>query len=83
MKFLKDRFSSERAQMIVLRNILLSYDTAKNDKERTELLEELKKYCYWSHDYQKPSNLKKIKKNVEEVKGADGDTSEEEDEELR
>ena len=71
--------------MVVLREILLSYDAATTEAEKDSSLSRLKDYCSWSHDYTKPTNLKKIKKgNAEESKlGAEGDTSEEEDEELR
>jgi hypothetical protein len=83
--YLKDRYNSDRANMIKLREILLRYDTAKSEEDKLAALNELKDHCWWNHEYTKPSNLKKIKKN-EEVKGGAGageDTSEEEDEELR
>ena len=41
----------------------------------------VKRYTGWNFDAVKPSNLKKIRKSAEEVKG--GDTSEEEDESTR
>ena len=40
----------------------------------------IKKYVNWRHDYVKPSNLKRIRR--EEGKGGE-DTSEEEDEEMK
>lgn len=72
--------------MIILREALLRYDHSEDPKEKEAALNKIKDYCYWTHDYTKPSNLKKIKKTTEQVKGAaaaDNDTSEEEDEELR
>lgn len=86
-ELLKDRYHSDRAQMVVLREALLRFDSsAEGSDERNSALNKLKDYCYWNHDYTKPSNLKKIKKRDEDVKMAgagDDDTSEEEDEELR
>ena len=41
----------------------------------------LKNYTGWNFEQSKPSNLKKIRKGQEEVKG--GDTSDEEDESTR
>ena len=71
--------------MIILREALLRYDGAEEPKDKQTALDKIKDYCYWTHDYTKPSNLKKIKKTTEQSKGAaaEDDTSEEEDEELR
>ena len=78
---MKNRFGSDRIKMVVLREILLSYDQAASPDDRETALKRLKDHCNWSHDHNRPTNLKKIKK-VEEAKGAE-DTSEEEDPELR
>ena len=65
---------------VSLREILLSYDAAKNEKEQKEALERLYSSCHWTHpnQFSKPSNMKKIKK--EDVKG---DASSDEDEEMK
>ena len=64
---------------VSLREILLSYDAAKNEKEQKEALERLYS-CHYTHpgQFSKPSNMKKIKK--EDVKG---DASSDEDEEMK
>ena len=64
---------------VSLREILLSYDAAKNEKEQKEALERLYS-CHYTHpgQFSKPSNMKKIKK--EDVKG---DSSSDEDEEMK
>jgi hypothetical protein len=46
-------------------------------------LNKLRDHINFRDEYTKPTNLKKIRKNEEAKGGAAGDTSEEEDEELR
>lgn len=82
-KTLKDSYYSDRSKMVQAREILLSYDAATTPKDKETALNRLKDFVHWSFDYTKPTNLKKIKKTNEEVKGGEDDTSEEEDEELR
>ena len=53
----------------------MEYDEASNDKDKDKALEELKSVCYWNNEYERPGNLKKIKKS----ENKEGDTSEEED----
>ncbi len=61
----------------------MRYDEAKTPEEKAKVIEKIKEKVGWDHNYTKPTNLKRIKKNVEEVKGgAADDTSEEEDPEL-
>jgi len=69
-KWLTERHYSDRKNMVVLREILMRYDNAKNDEEREKALKNLKDHCHWDHNHTKPSNLKRIRKaNAEEVKG--------------
>jgi hypothetical protein len=70
--------------MVLIRQILLSYDQATNDEDKEKELKRLRDHISYRDEYTKPTNLKKIRKN-EEAKGAAAgdDTSEEEDEELR
>ena len=83
-KWLTERYYSDRKNMVVIREILMRYDVAKNDEEREKALNQLKGHCGWNHNHTKPSNLKRIKKaNAEEVKGGGAeDTSEEEDPDI-
>ena len=61
----------------------MRYDEAQNAEDKAKALEKIKEKVSWDFYHTKPTNLKKIKKNVEEVKGgAVDDTSEEEDPEL-
>jgi hypothetical protein len=61
-EYLRNHYYSDRSQMIILREAILRYDTAETPKDKQEALNKIKDYCYWSHDYTKPTNLKKIKK---------------------
>jgi hypothetical protein len=83
LKMLKDHYYSDRSRMVVLREILLTYDAATEQKDKDAALARLRDYCSWDHTHNKPTNLKKIKKSSEEVKAGAEDTSEEEDPELR
>jgi actin-related protein len=66
-----------------MRELFMRYDEAKTPEDKAKALEKIKEKIGWDHSYTKPTNLKRIKKNVEEVKGgAADDTSEEEDPEL-
>jgi len=66
-----------------MRELFMRYDEAKTPEDKVKALEKIKEKTGWDHSYTKPTNLKRIKKNVEEVKGgAADDTSEEEDPEL-
>jgi actin-related protein len=66
-----------------MRELFMRYDEAKTPEEKAKALEKIREKVAWDHNYTKPTNLKRIKKNVEEVKGgAAEDTSEEEDPEL-
>jgi hypothetical protein len=61
----------------------MRYDEAKSAEDKAKALEKIKQKVSWDFYHTKPTNLKKIKKNVEEIKGgAVDDTSEEEDPEL-
>ena len=74
---------NERLQIVVFRELFMRYDEAKTPEEKAKVIEKIKEKVGWDHNYTKPTNLKRIKKNVEEVKGgAADDTSEEEDPEL-
>ncbi len=74
---------NDRLQTIVFRELFMRYDLAQNAEEKAKALENIKKKASWDFYHTKPTNLKKIKKQVEEVKGgAVDDTSEEEDPEL-
>lgn len=70
-------------QIVVFRELFMRYDEAKTPEEKAKVIEKIKEKVSWDHNYTKPTNLKRIKKNPEEVKGgAADDTSEEEDPEL-
>ena len=65
------------------RELFMRYDEATSAEDKAKALEKIKQKVSWDFHHTKPTNLKKIKKNVEEVKGgAVDDTSEEEDPEL-
>lgn len=66
--------------MVVLRKALLRYDAAATEEEKAASLAEIREHVHWSHDYTKPTNLKKITKR-EDAKA--DDETDEEDEELR
>ena len=59
---LKGRYYSDKAKMVIIRQILLKYDSAATEEDKDKALNELKSYCSWSHNYNKPTNLKKINK---------------------
>ncbi len=86
LQSLKDQYQyrhNDRLQIVVMRELFMRYDEAKTPEDKAKALEKIREKISWDHNYTKPTNLKKIKKNVEEVKGgAADDTSEEEDPEL-
>jgi hypothetical protein len=63
----------------------LSYDQAKNEKERKEALERLKKWCIWEDptNYTKPTNMKKVAAGEGGDMPQNSTDDEEEDEELK
>lgn len=70
--------------MLKLRESLLTYDTATEDKIKEEALNRLKDFVNWNFDHIKPSNLKKIKKQEEgKVAGAGEDETSDEEEHLK
>lgn len=80
-----DYYSHDKlSQTVIVREILMTYDAARNEKERKEALEKLKKYCHWEDpsNYSKPTNMKKVSAAPEEG-GNHSTDDEQEDEELK